>query len=502
MTLKNRLDYQPAELKFGTSGLRALVTEMTDLECYINTLGFIRFCQNTYPEVNALYVAGDLRDSTPRIVSAVARAGQDAGLNVTFLGYVPTPVLALRAFTNGAASVMVTGSHIPSDRNGIKYYKPDQELMKTDELKLLEFVKTARAECYGQETDDFKSNGMLTRPAELKIDDLGAKEQFFARLGPFTNNKPLEGLQIGVYEHSAVGRDYLKELLELAGAKVIGFGRSDTFIPVDTENVTADVKKVLEDFVAEQSIDAIVSTDGDSDRPLIADEKGHAWSGDVLGLITADELGVTACAYPVSSNDMLDSHFLSQDTEIKKTKIGSPHVIAAMDEFGAQEQVVGWEVNGGFMVGQNIGFNGENISPLKTRDAFLPLLLALIASVQSNRTIGELFGSLKPKRYGNAGLMDIDSFEKMQGIISKLSGNKDGLSRYFSSEKGFGFVEEVDMTDGVRIVFSNQDVAHVRGSGNAPQLRIYSTANTKERANEIVKLCLGENGIFKELQNE
>ena len=43
--LRDLLTYQPSELKFGTSGLRDLVTEMTDLECYINTFGFIRFLQ-------------------------------------------------------------------------------------------------------------------------------------------------------------------------------------------------------------------------------------------------------------------------------------------------------------------------------------------------------------------------------------------------------------------------------------------------------------------------
>ena len=62
-------------LKFGTSGLRALVEEMTDLECYINARGFIEFLKER-GEIsdthNDIAIAGDLRSSTPRIITAVA----------------------------------------------------------------------------------------------------------------------------------------------------------------------------------------------------------------------------------------------------------------------------------------------------------------------------------------------------------------------------------------------------------------------------------------------
>jgi len=37
-------------------------------------------------------------------------------------------------------------------------------------------------------------------------------------------------------------------------------------------------------------------------------------------------------------------------------------------------------------------------------------------------------------------------------------------------------------TDGVRVLFDNGDVAHVRPSGNADELRIYTVADTQARA--------------------
>src|SRR6266496_2901749 len=124
-TLHDSLGYEPAELKFGTSGLRGLVTDMTDLECYINTAGFLAFLaaggeiQSGVP----IYVAGDLRDSTPRIIAVVTQAILDGGYRPVNSGQIPTPAIAFYALEQKAPCIVVTGSHIPAERNGIKFYK-------------------------------------------------------------------------------------------------------------------------------------------------------------------------------------------------------------------------------------------------------------------------------------------------------------------------------------------------------------------------------------------
>src|SRR5215216_3233174 len=99
-TLQETLNSTPVELSFGTSGLRGLVTDMTDLECYINTAGFIAFlkAQDTgVKEGGAIYVAGDLRSSTPRITKAVVKAIKDAGMSPEYFGLIPTPTIAFYA---------------------------------------------------------------------------------------------------------------------------------------------------------------------------------------------------------------------------------------------------------------------------------------------------------------------------------------------------------------------------------------------------------------------
>lgn len=79
-------------------------------------------------------LVGDLRSSTPRILGACAQAVQDLGGEPVFCGLVPTPAMALWAFKHKIPSIMVTGSHIPDDRNGIKFYPPDGEILKQDEI--------------------------------------------------------------------------------------------------------------------------------------------------------------------------------------------------------------------------------------------------------------------------------------------------------------------------------------------------------------------------------
>jgi phosphomannomutase len=51
------------------------------------------------------------------------------------------------------------------------------------------------------------------------------------------------------------------------------------------------------------------------------------------------------------------------------------------------------------------------------------------------------------------------------------------------------------------MIFKGGDVAHVRPSGNAPQLRIYAVASSEARASEIVKMAVAEpDGILRRLE--
>ena len=117
---------------FGTSGVRGLSDHITDRVAYAYTTAFLQYL-NLEEEDRMLVVAGDLRPSTPRIKNAVMLAAEEFGYYVVDCGLIPSPAVALYGFRTGVPSVMVTGSHIPADRNGIKFTKPSGEISKIDE---------------------------------------------------------------------------------------------------------------------------------------------------------------------------------------------------------------------------------------------------------------------------------------------------------------------------------------------------------------------------------
>ena len=125
-------------LKFGTSGLRGLVTEMTPEAVAQYTHAFLSACDSGA----VLCVGQDLRPSSPRIADNVIAAARQAGMRVLNCGPVPTPALALAAQAHGGGAVMVTGSHIPADRNGLKFYTSAGEITKADETAILSSVST------------------------------------------------------------------------------------------------------------------------------------------------------------------------------------------------------------------------------------------------------------------------------------------------------------------------------------------------------------------------
>ena len=75
------------------------------------------------------------------------------------------------------------------------------------------------------------------------------------------------------------------------------------------------------------------------------------------------------------------------------------------------------------------------------------------------------------------------------------------LESFFSEELGFDSLIKLNTIDGVRVYFKNGDIAHIRPSGNAPQLRIYAVANSQERADSIARWGISEpDGLLRSLQ--
>ncbi|MCP1169596.1 phosphomannomutase [Limimaricola litoreus] len=449
--------------KFGTSGLRGLVTELTDTLVHAHIRAFLAAC----PHGGTVHVGRDLRDSSPRIAATVIDAIRGAGLGAVDCGAVPTPALALSAMARGHAAVMVTGSHIPADRNGLKFYLPGGEIAKSDERAILDALRTGGAPDAAQ--------GPLEQ-------DPDCAARYVARYVEGFGATALSGLRIGVYEHSSVARDTLGEIVEGLGATAVRIARSDSFIPVDTEAVDPATRAALAGWADEHALDAIISTDGDADRPMVADARGAMIPGDVLGPLTARLLGARIVVTPVSSNTLIDR---LEGVEVRRTKIGSPFVIAGMEAALAKDPsaaVVGYEANGGFLLGFAArGPEGE-IAPLMTRDALLPIVAPLAAARAEGRGLARMAASLPPRFTAADRLQEVPS-ERSMALIEMLRRNPDARADFFDTGSNEAAIDE---TDGLRVTFANGEIVHLRPSGNAPECRLYAEADSPARAQALL----------------
>ncbi len=472
---------------FGTSGARGLVDAMSDRVCYLYTRGFLQYLRSQMDIApgDRVVIAGDLRVSTPRIMAACAKAIQDGGYQPINCGFVPTPAIALYAMGRGLASLMVTGSHIPDDRNGIKFYRPTGEILKRDESGI-------KQQAVSFDSEAFDVRGALISPFEPPAVESQAVTEFRDRyLGVFPDGC-LAGTRIGVYEHSSVVRDLLGDIFERLGATVIRLGRANGFVPVDTEAVREEDIRLARDWAAEHRLDALVSTDGDGDRPLVADERGVWMRGDVAGVLCARLLGVRNLVTPISSNTLVEKCAWFEN--VVRTRIGSPYVIDAMDKLLAagRRKVAGYEANGGFLTGDTLELNGKTIAPLPTRDAVIVALGVVILARKQRLPLSGLL-QLLPGRYTHSGRLKDFPSELSRQRIAELTGKdmnqaSDRIERLFGSD--FGRLCSVDRTDGLRMVFENDEIVHLRPSGNAPELRCYNEAGSPERAAETNRICL------------
>ena len=544
VTLAQALNYTPRALLFGTSGRRGEVVDLTQLEIYINARAELDYLKDRHQDQGGIgvgdtfYYAHDLRPSSIRFVAeqggrgeiaqAVEQAIRDAGLQPINLGAIPTPALTAYALQRRSGSMMITGSHIPFHRNGYKTNSAMGELLKTDEARIAEYVERWRTTLYNEPADQsrFDSSGRF-KAGSRRCDpvDFAAHQEYIQRYVRFLGPQALDGMRVLVYQHSAVGRDLLLEVLQALGAKSVPIGRSETFVAIDTEAIDAasleEIRTLAEQASASgERYHAVVSTDGDSDRPLLVGLsyatggrcEARFYGGDLVGMLVAAQLRPDAVVVPISCNDAIDRSPLA-GVLAPKTRIGSPFVIAGMNaarDRGAK-RVCGWEANGGFLTGSNLALRGNSLAALPTRDAFLPILSILAQMAETRQSMDRLFSTL-PQRFSRAGLLRNCPTAISQRIVASFqSDNKDVLSsaliahvgRYFRSGEGFDQLTRIDYTDGVRMYFGNGDVAHIRPSGNADELRIYAVADSQLRADDIVDAATRDpDGILKRLQNE
>ncbi|MFZ2192866.1 MAG: phosphomannomutase [Candidatus Moraniibacteriota bacterium] len=479
-------------LKFGTSGLRGLVEELTDQECYLYTRAFLEHLNSLklIKKGGTVAIAGDFRPSTTRILKACMMAIEDVGFKSDYCGIIPTPAVSFYSFQRKIPSLMVTGSYIPYDRNGIKFNLPQGEVLKRDEKNITKYYQKISAS--GVHDNLFDKAGKIKKKIKLPRIIKNAEIEYIKRYVDFFEKNFLQGKMIVVFQHSSVVRDIMVEILKKLGAKVVSVGRSEKFIPIDTEAMAEVDIANAEVWVKKYKADAVISADGDGDRPILFDENGEFIRGDFLGVIVATYLKADSVSVTASSNTVLEK--TGKFKKINRTKIGSPYIIEAMnsDIKKKYKKVVSFEANGGFLTGSVLEINKRKLFSLPTRDAMLPVICALAFAKEKNKSLSELV-KIFPQRFVYSQSIKGFPTEKSLKILEKISKKDENAKKI--AEKIFNLpvkISRFDFTDGARMFLANGEIIHVRPSGNSPELRVYYEAESFGGAKEMAERALGE----------
>jgi phosphoglucosamine mutase len=316
---------------FGTDGLRGRAnTKITaDVALKVGQAAGLAFQRGEHrPRV---VIGKDTRLSSYMIESALVAGFASAGVDVLLLGPVPTPAVAMLTRSMRChLGVMISASHNPYEDNGIK-------LFGSDGYKLSDEVE-GRIEALM----DSEVAPRLARSPDLgrakRIDDLQARYIEYAKR-TLARDVSLEGMRVVVDCANGAAYKVAPEALWELSAEVIKIGVEPNGLNINLE-VGSTAPEALSRKVREMRADVGIALDGDADRMIIVDEKGHVVDGDQVMAVVArnwrDEgrLAKPGIVSTVMSNLGLERHLAGLGLALERTSVGDRYVIERMREKG------------------------------------------------------------------------------------------------------------------------------------------------------------------------
>ncbi len=384
---------------------------------------------------HTVVIGKDTRLSCYMIEQALGAGFISMGMNVIFVGVLPTPAISMLTRSMRAdLGVMISASHNPYHDNGIKFFGPDG--YKLDTEKEVEIEEKVFSKKYEYATPDtigkaIYLEGSAGRYIEFVKNSVASHIRF-------------DGLKIVIdCAHGAAYRVAPKVLWEL-GAEVISIGISPDGLNIN-RGVGAVSTKTLCETVLEHEADIGIALDGDADRIIACDERGQLIDGDqIMALIATNmhkkgTLKGGAVVGTVMSNIGIAKYLKSLDLTLVRTSVGD----RAVGEYMRTNQCnIGGEQSGHVIL-SDVARTGDGLV------AGLQILSALVDAKREN-------SALKASHICRV-------FEKMpQRLVSFLFKNGDPMDSKIITDTIAGLEEEIDGKG--RIL--------VRKSGTEPLIRL------------------------------
>ena len=366
---------------FGTDGIRgkANVDPMTaETALRLGQAAGLLFTRGSHR--HRVLIGKDTRLSGYLIEPALTAGFIAAGMDVTIVGPLPTPAIAMLTRSLRAdIGVMISASHNSFEDNGIKLFGPDGFKL-SDEME--DRIETMMASDLSGEMAGSRELGRATR-----MEDAGGRYIEVAKAS-FPRGLRLDGLKIVLdCAHGAAYRVAPAVLWEL-GATVVPLG-----VQPDGFNINLGCGSTVPDYlcaqVLEHQADIGIALDGDADRILMADEHGELVDGDqLLALIArswsqSGQLSGGGIVATVMSNLGLERFLNAQGLELHRTKVGDRYVVEQMRARGIN---VGGEQSGHMVLSDYA----------TTGDGLMAALQVLAVLVQEGKTASEACRVFKP----------------------------------------------------------------------------------------------------------
>jgi phosphoglucosamine mutase len=313
---------------FGTDGIRGLANgdKLTpELALKVGMAAGLRFSRGEHR--NRVVIGKDTRRSGYMIENALAAGFTAVGMDVYFLGPMPTPAVAMLTRSLRAdLGVMISASHNPFDDNGIKLFRPDG-------FKLSDEVELAIEDLIDGDIFGKLSKGRAIGRAHRDEAAQTRYIEYAKRTMP--KGVDLGGLRVVIdCAHGAAYRVAPTALWEL-GAEVVPIGVEPDGFNINDE-VGSTAPAALQAKVKEVRADVGIALDGDADRVIIVDEKGDIVDGDQLMAVIAESwharglLKGGGLVATVMSNLGLERYLTGVGLGLERTQVGDRYVLEAM----------------------------------------------------------------------------------------------------------------------------------------------------------------------------
>jgi phosphoglucosamine mutase len=320
-----------ARKHFGTDGIRGRANSQITAEVALRVGQAAGVAFRRGEHRHRVVIGKDTRLSSYMIEYALVAGFTSVGVDVLLLGPVSTPTVAMLTRSMRCdLGVMISASHNPYQDNGIKLFGPDG-------FKLSDEVET-RIEALM----DGEVAPLLARSPDLgrakRVEDVQARYIEYAKR-TLTRDVSLEGMRVVIDCANGAAYKVAPEALWELGAEVIKIG-----VEPNGLNINLDVGSTAPDALArkvrEMRADVGIALDGDADRMIIIDEKGHLIDGDQVIAVVAESfrdegrLAKPGIVGTVMSNLGLERHLIGLGLVFERTAVGDRYVIERMREKG------------------------------------------------------------------------------------------------------------------------------------------------------------------------